>query len=112
MTVYFYCKACDFVKGYVNDDEPLECPDCKSKWYILRFGHEREDNSINIDGTSRGSERLSGVMSCLDSEIPKMMKAHPGSEYVKDGTGVARLRIKNRQHKKFEMKRRGYEEFE
>lgn len=56
-------------------------------------------------------ERFSTSMGCLPHEVPRMMKAYPGSEYVvKDG--MAQLKIKNRTHKKYEMKRRGYAELD
>ena len=57
-------------------------------------------------------ERFSRSMSCLPEEIPRMVKAYPGSEYVVREAGVAELRIKNRTHKKYEMRRRGYNELD
>lgn len=108
MIVYFYCSCCDFVEGYTNDDEPMECPKCGSKWYTLHFGKKQEDRSVNIDGTSRGNERLSSSLGCNPNEINKFKKMYPGSEYTPDG----RLVIKSRQHKKYEMKRRGYAELD
>jgi len=106
--VYFYCKSCDFVGCYVNDDEPTQCPECGSRWYVLRFGKGREDSSVNIDGTSRGKERYSSSMGCNPHEVEKFKKLYPGSEYTPDG----RLVIQNRQHKKSELKRRGYNELD
>ena len=106
MLVHFYCKGCDFVGRYVDDDEPFQCPDCDSKWYILRFGGEKEDQSVNIDGTSRGHQRLSFSLGCNPDEIKKFEKLYPGSKYTPDG----RLVINSRQHKLQELKRRGYAE--
>ncbi len=51
-------------------------------------------------------------MSCLPSEVPRMMKAYPGSEYRVTDDGLAHLVVHHRQHKLQELKRRGYSELD
>ena len=105
--IYFECRQCSFVNGY-EDNTPMVCPECDSKWYVLRFGHEKEKQTVNIDGTSRGCERFSSTMGCNPNEVEKFRKLYPESTYTPDG----RLVIQSRQHKKQEMRRRGYQELD
>ncbi len=51
-------------------------------------------------------------MGIAGDQLDLAMKTFPGSEYVQDGAGGYNLKIKNRAHKKVEMGRRGYVEFE
>ncbi len=53
-------------------------------------------------------ERVSQSMGINPDQIKLAIKTFPGSEYTADGG----LKIKNRAHKKVEMARRGYVEFE
>ena len=74
-------------------------------------GMERVFNSEFVNISMGEHERYSTSMGCLPSEVERMTKAYPGSEYVmKDG--MAQLKIKSRTHKKYEMKRRGYSELD
>ena len=52
------------------------------------------------------NERWSESMGVVPNQIAEAERTFPGSEYDSEG----RLRIKNRKHKLFEMKRRGYTE--
>lgn len=51
-------------------------------------------------------------MGIAGNQLGLAMKTFPGSEYVPDGEGNYKLKIKNRAHKKVEMARRGYVEFD
>lgn len=100
--IIFQCleKKCSFRKEY--EDAPDECPKCKSKRYRLIFGIGRKRGYI------AENPRWSDSLGCTPEEIPEFKKLYPGSEYSPDG----RLLIKNRAHKKFEMRRRGYAELD
>jgi len=106
--ITFDCKFCSFVEEYEDFVAPRLCPECGGRCYTLRFGHKVKENTVNIDGTSRGAERYSHSMGCQPHEVAKFEKLYPGSKYTPDG----RLVIKNRQHKRQEMKRRGYDELD
>ena len=60
------------------------------------------------DATMIDNERFSDAMGINPDQIKLAMKTFPQSEYTADGG----LKIKNRAHKKVEMARRGYVEFE
>jgi len=111
--INFECRCCDYKKFYPNevvDDCPRSCPKCGSGTYRLRFCYEkpREEPLINIDATMQPRERWSDAMGVHPNQIPEAIKRYPGSVYDKEG----RLLIRNRAHKKFEMKRRGYIEYD
>ena len=56
------------------------------------------------DATMIDNERFSDAMGINPNQLPAFMKQFPGSEYNSEG----QLKIKNREHKKLEMKRRDY----
>ncbi|KKL20513.1 hypothetical protein LCGC14_2454720 [marine sediment metagenome] len=56
------------------------------------------------DATMIDNERFSDAMGINPNQLPAFMKQFPGSEYNSEG----QLKIKNREHKKLEMRRRGY----
>ena len=89
-----------FSKKYKWNGGPVvevnpEIERCRSKRY-----------SVNTDLVN--NERWSESMGVTEEQIPEAMKTFPGSTY--DSTG--RLLIKNRKHKLFEAKRRGYAELD
>lgn len=100
------CKACSFEQLYKDSEElPRCCPKCDSRWYRIRYCKERvKTDFVNIAFPEK--ERWSWAMGCNPEEIPNMVKKYPGSEYNPDG----QLKIRNRTHKKYEMKRRGIKE--
>jgi len=102
----FICPICNYILE--QDDSPDCTPTCgcTGDWEFMKRVFPKQN--INIDGTSRGVERYSHSLGCNPQEIHKFEKLYPGSEYTPDG----RLIIKNRQHKKQEMKRRGYSELD
>jgi hypothetical protein len=68
---------------------------CRSKKY-----------AVNTDLVN--NERWSDSMGVQPHQIPEAMQTFPGSTYDSDG----RLLIKNRKHKLYEAKRRGYAELD
>ncbi|MHC4332614.1 MAG: hypothetical protein ACYSTZ_00085 [Planctomycetota bacterium] len=86
-----------FHKKYRWDGEPVKEPDnrCRSKKY-----------AVNTDLVN--NERWSDSMGVQPHQIPEAMQIFPGSTYDSEG----RLLIKNRKHKLFEAKRRGYAELD
>jgi hypothetical protein len=89
-----------FTKTYKWNGEPVEevnpeIERCRSKRY-----------SVNTDLVN--NERWSDAMGVVPNQIPEAERTFPGSKYDSDG----RLLIKNRRHKLYEMKRRGYAELD
>lgn len=70
------------------------------------YGTPKNPRRCGVDGLMGDNVRWSDSMGCNPCEIPNMMKHFPGSEYNSEG----QLKIKNRTHKKKEMRRRGYVE--
>jgi hypothetical protein len=62
--------------------------------------------SFNTDLVN--NERWSESMGVTPEQIPEALQTFPGSTYDSDG----RLLIKNRKHKLYEAKRRGYAELD
>jgi hypothetical protein len=88
-------EFCDYGKS------PNSCPECGSRQYKIIYDFKNENNM------AEDNLRWSASMGCNPEEIPLFQKLYPGSEYHPE-TGD--LLIKNRAHKKMEMKRRGYDE--
>lgn len=106
--IYTYkCKVCQNVFDEINDIEHRAmavCPLCKGNSFR---NMETELKTKSNFAALMGHERWSEAMGCLPNEIPDRMKRFPGSTYDSEG----RLLIKNRQHKLYEMKRRGVIEY-
>jgi len=104
------CLRCDYEvrNKWRIGESPNKCPKCGSGCYRLRFMKEnkKKENPLDRNWYERDKERFSEAMGVAPNQVQEAMKIYPGSEYTKDG----RLKIKNRAHKKFEMKRRGYTE--
>jgi len=96
-------------KGHVTEEffhitdiqEKISCSKCDS-WAFRQF----IAGGFNTDLVQK--ERHSDSMGVAPEQIPKAMRTFPGSEYTPDG----KLIIKNRRHKLYEAKRRGYTEIE
>jgi len=95
--------------SFQSEGSESKCPKHGTLRYRLCHGKLKHYNRINIDGPSRGNGRWSKSMGCAPKEIPEFERIFPGSSYHPE-TGD--LFIKNRQHKKFEMKRRGWNELD
>lgn len=108
MRYSYECDKCQYVfdafhkPEHRNDTE--SCPMCGSP---AHRSFKDEIKGSRPDALMKENERWSWSMGCHVDDIPKMMKMFPGSEYNDRG----QLRIKNREHKKHEMKRRGMEEW-
>jgi hypothetical protein len=89
-------EFCDYGKS------PKACPKCGCKRYKIIFDFK------GVNNVAENNPRWSASMGCSPEEIPLFQKLYPESEYHPE-TGD--LLIKNRSHKKFEMKRRGFNEF-
>ena len=99
MSNLFQCrdKKCWHSELCEYGSSPSKCPKCGGRIYAIIFDYtERTPNE--------DSPRWSEALGCNPEEIPEFTKLYPGSEYSPDG----RLLIKNRAHKKQEMRRRGY----
>jgi hypothetical protein len=62
----------------------------------------------DFDETCKSHERWSWSMGVNRQDIPSAMKKYPGSEYHPQ---TGQLKIKNRKHKLYELKRRQMEEY-
>jgi len=102
----FECKLCNFVRDY--EDSPIECPDCGSKWYILRFVKE---NAVKRTPNSGDHWRYSATLGVPETQIGEAKKLHPQADWKKFGHSYRPL-IKNRADKKLLMKQAGYEEYD
>ena len=102
----FRCSKCGLVFDHIECMEHRNnaqvCPGCsgpagrdEESEISRRNHHQNEDHP-----------RLSHSMGVNPEQIKEAEKNFPGSAYAPDG----RLVIKNRQHKLYEMKRRGMEE--
>lgn len=103
MPIYDYkCNKCgketEQVRSIDDRNSPFKCK-CGGK--LKRVW----SNPHHINATMVNNERWSETMGINPDQIPEAMKLFPGSEYHPE-TGA--LKIKNRKHKLFEMKRRGY----
>lgn len=104
MTI-FECKnrACNFVKEYPNEDEPMACPKCGGKWYRVRFCGDKEPEDISkINWYEKDNPRWSTSMGVPAHQVEQFRKRFPNSTYSDDG----RLLVKNRAHKKELMRER------
>ena len=100
-----YCYRCEL--GHTNED--FKRKPNPSKYVKCKVCGQRADRDVGLEHihTDCGdAERWSDSMGVNPDQIPLAMKTFPGSEYDHEG----RLKIKNRCHKKVEMKRRGYVE--
>lgn len=100
-----YCYTCpdehvseDF-KRKPKPSKHIKCKECGKR-------ANRDISLEHIHSDCGDAERWSDAMGINPDQIPLAMKTFPGSEYNSEG----QLKIKNRHHKKLEMKRRGYVE--
>jgi hypothetical protein len=101
----FHCDICDCTEQVIKDMKHAPrhrtCQTCKKPM--------RKVYGAGVDATMKENHRYSMAMGVNPQRIPDAMKAFPGSQYHPE-TGD--LLVKSRQHKKFEMARRGLMEID
>ncbi len=109
MPIYCYKCSCgralQVFSHHFNATKTTKCPYC-----MKRAKRDIAAEGVNTDCGDH--ERVSNAMGIAGDQLGLAMRTFPGSEYVPDGEGGYGLKIKNRAHKKVEMARRGYVEFE
>lgn len=105
MPIYCYkCPCGANLEVYTHYPKPTKTTKC-------HYCDGRAPRSIAAEGvnTDCGDHpRVSESMGVNPDQLALAQKTFPGSEYTEGGA----LKIKNRAHKKVEMARRGYVEFE
>lgn len=103
MPIYMYeCAFGHPTEEFKRKPNPSAYKKCK-----VCGGRARRNIGLEGVNTDVGDHvRWSDSMGVNPEQIPLAVKTFPGSEYDHEG----RLKIKNRKHKKLEMKRRGYVE--
>lgn len=109
MTEQFECKLCDFIGEY--EDSPLKCPECDSKWYLIRFLREPKPKPKFVSIGYKDIPRYSISLGVSETQIEEAKKAHPQAEWKQFGHSFRPL-IKNRAEKKKMMKQAGFEEYD
>ncbi len=109
MPIYCYKCSCgrelEVYSHYPAPKKTTKCHYCE--------GRAKRNIGAELVSTDCGDhERVSSAMGITGEQLGLAMKTFPGSEYVPDGEGGYGLKIKNRAHKKVEMAKRGYVEFE
>ena len=104
----FECRMCDFAEDYPNDDSPVECPKCGSRWYCLRFIKE---NAVKRTPNSGDHWRYSASLGVSENQIEEAKRLHPQAEWKRFGHSFRPL-IKSRADKKKLMKQAHYEEYD
>ena len=109
MPIYCYKCSCGAnLEVYEPRPKPKKTTKCEHCG-----GRAKRDVGAELVNTDCGDhERVSTAMGIGSGQLAEAMRTFPGSEYVPDGDGGHNLKIKNRAHKKVEMARRGYVEFE
>jgi len=106
MRVVSYVCECGSTGGEVTGTFACRCLMCGKpiRAFSQKLGKSRRKfDYCGVDATMVENERWSWAMAVNPEDIPKAMKAYPGSEYAPD---TGQLRIKSRHHKLQEMKRR------
>lgn len=109
MIEQFECRLCDFIKEYLNEDSPVECLKCGSKWYRLTFLKESGAKINSRWGANH--PRYSVSLGVSETQIEEAVKLHPQCEWKRFGHSFRPL-IKNRAEKKKLMKQANYEEYD
>ena len=109
----FECRSrtCGFAEDYPNEDSPVECPECGSKWYCLRFITKPRVKAKFVSIGYKDTPRYSASLGVSETQIEAAVRLHPGTEWKKFGHSYRPL-IKNRTDKKRIMREANYEEYE
>ena len=105
----FNCKVCDFAQDY--KDSPTKCPNCGSKWYLLRFITKPRVKANPVTIGYADSPRYSVTLGVSETQIEEAKRLHPQCEWKRFGHSYRPL-IKNRAEKKKMMKQADYEEYD
>ena len=107
----FECRTCDFAEDYPNEDSPVECPKCGSRWYCLRFITKPRVKANPVTIGYKDSPRYSVTLGVSEKQIEEAKRLHPQAEWKRFGHSWRPL-IKNRAEKKKMMKQADYEEYD
>ncbi len=107
----FNCKLCDFIKEYPNENSPIQCPECDSKWYILKFLKESRIKRGFVSIGYKDSPRYSATLGVSETQIEDAKRLHPQATWKKFGHSYRPL-IKNRPEKLKMMKQAGMCEYD
>jgi len=110
MIELFNCKTCDFVKEYPNEDSPTQCPECGSKWYLIKFITKPRIKAKFVSIGYKDTPRYSITLGVSEIQIEEAKRLHPWVDWKKFGHSYRPL-IKNRTDKKRLMREANYEEF-
>jgi hypothetical protein len=103
MPIYAYrCKNAHVTEKFVAEMQPYLT--CKCETCGAKAKRSFRDEQFSTDLVH--NERWSDSMGVQPHQVKEAEKTFPGSTYNEEG----QLLIKNRKHKKLEMKRRGYTE--
>ena len=107
----FTCKLCSFDEYYDEFTAPHNCPECGSKWYVLRFCKEKRDKPQFVNIGYKDTPRYSASLGVPEAQIEDAKRMHPQAEWKKFGHSYRPL-IRNRAEKKLMMKQAGFDEFD
>lgn len=109
MPIYCYkCPDGHMTEVFTHYPKPPKT----SKCHFCGRRAKRAISAERVNTDCGDHERVSQSMGIAGNQLDLAMKTFPESEYVSDGAGGYGLKIKNRAHKKVEMAKRGYVEFE
>jgi hypothetical protein len=107
----FECKLCDFIEDYYNYDAPDECPQCRHRYYNLRYIKNIRLKPKFVNLGYKDTPRYSATLGVSETQIEEAKKLHPQVEWKRFGRSFRPL-IKNRTDKKILMKQANYEEYD
>lgn len=105
----FECKLCNFIQDY--EDSPTQCPECGSRWYLLRFVTKSRVKPKFVNIGYKDTPRYSASMGVSETQIEEAKRLHPQVEWKRFGHSFRPL-IKNRAEKKKLMKQADFCEFD
>lgn len=107
----FICKLCGFYQEYPNEDSPMRCPQCDSKWYTLKLSKTSRPKEEFVSIGYKDTPRYSASLGVPANQIEQAKKLHPQAEWKRFGNSYRPL-IKNRAQKRKLMKQAGFAEFD
>jgi hypothetical protein len=107
----FECKMCDFVEEYSNYDAPVECPQCRHRFYTLRYIESLKIKPKFVNIGYKDTPRYSMTLGVSETQIEDAKKLHPQAEWKRFGHSFRPL-IKNRPEKLKMMAQAGMQEYD